>query len=260
MPNVTPAFAHFMTRALLRAAYDTAHYFGINARGILTSVLFIGLGFLLHYRVRGGPATKDEMLSRLVLDIAPALIFFAALFLYNCVRAPYLIYAEDVLSLRSQVATADSARDTAREEAKTAKDLAAKSKGENDELKERLNAKCSNAQDSTTGAPPQINAIRADKGKDENGLYLTEFTLIPNKSISAPALVELEFDYPILGLGTVPSPPPSALLGGGDRWDGTHGYATLPSLGMSPSLVWIVTVKSRVPIHLTKPPHLRVGY
>jgi hypothetical protein len=84
-----------MIRALLRAAHDAAHYFGLSLRTVITGALLLGIGIVLHVKVRGEVATREELASRLMLDFAPAFIFLTALFLFNVLRAPYLIYLED---------------------------------------------------------------------------------------------------------------------------------------------------------------------
>lgn len=132
---------------------------------------------------------------------------------------------------------------------------------QDESLKSQLESCCKHP--STSNAEPRASTIRAfrrelEKGQD--GLARTEFTLTSDTNIPPPLTIELEFGRPISGLGSVPVPTFGAFLLGGDRWDGTHGFATIPNTGINPNLSWVVVVKSLQGVNLVKPPHPRAGY
>ena|SRR5438067_3659619 len=107
---------------------------------------------------------------------------------------------------------------------------------------------------------PEIKALRRDVGTDKDGLTVTEFTLTSNVAINPPLSIDMQFDNAIVYMEALPLPHAAAMLGGGTRWNGTHGFPTIPNTGINPNLAWIVTVKSRGPIYLTKPPTPVSGY
>lgn len=87
-------FLQFMARLLWRAGSETANFFELKMRTLLILVMCIGLGFLMHYKVKGPVAAKEELSTRMILDFAPTAILVTVLFVVNLIRAPYLLYSE----------------------------------------------------------------------------------------------------------------------------------------------------------------------
>lgn len=110
-------------------------------------------------------------------------------------------------------------------------------------------------------APFEIKGLTRNDGIDTDGLVITEITLIPNREVLAPVVIELDFHAPFTFIRTMVVPG-SGVGGieGGSRWNGTKLWATIPNTGISPDSVWIAIVKSQQLIHLTSPPHLQKGY
>jgi hypothetical protein len=107
---------------------------------------------------------------------------------------------------------------------------------------------------------PTIKAFARDLGTDKDGFFITELTLSSDVPISPPLTIQLDFDAPIYGIETVPSPTPAVRSTGGERWQGTHAWATIPNTGLNPNLLWITRVKSKSRVNLINPPRMQIGY
>lgn len=114
----------------------------------------------------------------------------------------------------------------------------------------------------TSAVPPTptIKSFPRELGTDKDGYFITELTLSSDVAILPPLTIELDFDVPIYSVDAKPSPMPAAMMGGGDRWQGTRGWVSIPNTGINPNLLWIVNVKSRSKAHLINPPKMQVGY
>jgi hypothetical protein len=106
-------FGHFLLRCLLRAAIDSAEIFELKVRSAVIAVVLVVLGFGLHYLVRGVAETKDEAYKWAVLVAAPTVLFLAGLFLFNCFRAPYLVYVAEYGKAQRELKQAKDARSQA---------------------------------------------------------------------------------------------------------------------------------------------------
>jgi hypothetical protein len=104
------SFANFLLRCLVRAAIDSAEFFELKMRTTIIALTLIGLGFALHWAVRGIAETKNEAYKWAVLVAAPTVLFLAGLFLVNAFRAPYLIYAEEHGKMQQAIGDADTKR------------------------------------------------------------------------------------------------------------------------------------------------------
>ena len=127
-----------------------------------------------------------------------------------------------------------------------------------DTLKDRLLPAARS--ESPTPMAPEITAIANGSRPDTDGLIITELILTSNVAIQPPVAIDLDFDRPICCVEVTPRPKPAALLGGGSSWNGTRATATLPNLGISPTMLWLVAVKSQHAATLVSEPRLRIRY
>jgi len=110
----TETFVDFLVKELLRAGSDTAILFELRMRTFLIVALCFGLGLVMHYKIRGGPATKDELATRIILDVAPTAVIFTLLFLFNFIRSPYLLYSESKQQANQKIQELTQERDQVR--------------------------------------------------------------------------------------------------------------------------------------------------
>jgi hypothetical protein len=101
-------FWTFVWRCVDQAASDTIHFFGWDVKTVLTTVVLVGLGFVLYWRVKGSSETTEEIFKYVVITAVPPLLFAAGLFLYSAFRAPYFVYLAEYKKVQEHVETAEA--------------------------------------------------------------------------------------------------------------------------------------------------------
>ncbi len=113
---------------------------------------------------------------------------------------------------------------------------------------------------SVEAVTPTIKAFPRDLGIDKDGFVITEYTLTSDVAMNPPFTLNLDFDNDIFGIDMLPSPMPSTYLGGGERWNHSHGSLPFGNMGISPNIIWTVHVKSKTRVRLLRPPYIQIGY
>jgi hypothetical protein len=108
-----------MMRCLGRAAVESADFFDLKFRAAIITIVLVALGFLLLWRVRGTAETKEEFYKYFILVAAPTVLFLAGLFIYNVLRAPYLLYVDEYSKAQAKVTLANAAKTEAQGKTKT---------------------------------------------------------------------------------------------------------------------------------------------
>lgn len=92
-----------MWRTLGRAAGDTARFFNLDGKTIGTTIFLFAFGYYLYYRIKGIEETRQELLTAVIITVAPFTLFFSGLLLYHCVKAPYLLYVDEFNKAKTQI-------------------------------------------------------------------------------------------------------------------------------------------------------------
>jgi hypothetical protein len=91
-----------------RAAADTAAWFNVDLRTLITGSVLLALGLFLFFKVRGLEQVQQQIANSWLLVGFPTVLFVAALMVWHLFRAPYLIYEEEYAKASAAVAAADN--------------------------------------------------------------------------------------------------------------------------------------------------------
>ncbi len=86
-------FWAFVWSCIKAAEEATRAFFGLNVKTVIVGALLLILGFILFRIRRGKDKTKEKIEDYLLISLAPIGVFVVLLFVFNLVRAPYLVYA-----------------------------------------------------------------------------------------------------------------------------------------------------------------------
>ena len=158
---------------------------------------------------------------------------------------------DDHVSLVATIGQLNAQKKRITEDAnKRVADLEAKLKAKPKGLVETLGTRDTLEVKITRAVTPILHAINSDK----EGFIKTEIILVPKAKMPPPVEAEMEFDFPIFGIGQVTVADSGVVLTGGSRWNGTKVFASVRSPGITPEHAMIVQVYSRQRVHLAKPP------
>lgn len=85
---------------------------------VITGTVLLFIGYLLYRWRRGKSSAQDRASEEFLWGIGPLVIFAITLFVFNCIRAPYLVYQAEHEKAEQLVRQADSRADLAEQEKK----------------------------------------------------------------------------------------------------------------------------------------------
>jgi hypothetical protein len=259
---------------LYRSWESFLHAMGTTGLGFFTPVLVFITTVVLTLTIiglrQGKAAMKAHWKQTAALTtcatLAVMVIVYGPIFSWNFIKTIYDDHA-GLVSANAQLAAVNrdyvgKSKEAESENNKLERTIEQLS-DENARLRVRRESggKASSVSDvATVPAPPIIRASTRNLGVRSDGRVVTQFRLVSDTKIPPPLVIEMDFDFPIDSLAVLPMPRPAAELSGGQWFNGTHGFATVPFTGIGPNLVWLVTVTSEQAVHLTSPPRPRTGY
>ena len=98
------SFGLWLWNVAARAVRETIGFFGWNAQTLLVPIL-LGVGALVHWKLRGGESLREQLFSIFTFSLVPVVLLALLILGVNLARAPYLLHQE--AEARAQIATTD---------------------------------------------------------------------------------------------------------------------------------------------------------